>query len=69
MTRDELKQAIFDTLRADKERQWDTPAVELEVIMALVDTYSIGVVLDAYHAGNTHEVTEQDAIDWLKARK
>lgn len=63
MTRDELKQAIFDTLRADKKRQWDTPAVELEVIMSLVDAYSVGLVQEAF------ALTEPEALAWLKARR
>lgn len=68
MTRDELKQAIFDALRADKERQWDTPAVELEVIMSLVDAYSVEVLQGAPPLAYPSMTTEQ-ARAWLKERK
>lgn len=69
MTRDELRVRLWERFSIVMPEAGD-PVEQADAIMALVDVYSVGVALDAYRAGNAHgPVTEQDARDWLKARK
>lgn len=65
MTRDELREQAKQALAIITFDRMEDTFIEqqTDAIMALVDTYSVGLVQEAF------ALTEQEALAWLKERK